>query len=82
MDIVHRTLRDKDAYFCNARWIKQFVESGILPAMARRVMQMPKVAINASVATAIEAVDVQIAARKYASRKPMVQMKPRIGFVA
>ena len=40
-ETVAQTLAAKDRCFSNARWINQFIASGILPAMAQRVMQQP-----------------------------------------
>ena len=39
-DTVENALAHKDRFFANARWVNRFVTSGILPAMARRVMAM------------------------------------------
>ena len=81
-DVVMRTLQCKDAHFCNARWVKQFVESGMLPAMARRVMQTPHEFDNRELYTTIEEVDILAAARIYAPQQPKIQLRSRIGFVA
>ena len=81
-DIVTRTVQYKVPHFCNARWIKQFVESGLLPAMAHRVMRTPHESTDSTLYTIIEAADVQEAARIYAPLQSRSQPKPRIGFVA
>lgn len=81
-DVVERALLCRDERFCNARWVKQFVESGILPAMARRVMQTPHECDNRRLYTTIEVADVMVAARIYAPQQPKIQLRPRIGFVA
>ena len=75
-------LADKDRYFSNARWIKQFIASGILPAMAQRVMthDAPD---NIELYRTIERCDIEQAAEKLPSR-PAVSITPRrrIGFRA
>ena len=81
-DVVTRTLQCRDPYFCNARWMKQFIESGILPAMARRTMLHPQKKLDISMLSTIELSDVEEAACVYAPKQPQIQLRPRIGFVA
>ena len=80
--VVERMVQYKDRYFCNARWMKQFVESGLLPAMASRVMQVPHNALDYALLTTIEVADVEAAERIYAPRQVELNIRPRIGFVA
>lgn len=76
------TLADKDRHFSNARWIKQFIVSGILPAMAQRVMAHGA-SDNIGLYRTIERCDIEQAAGKLPSR-PAVSITPRrrIGFRA
>lgn len=72
----------KDRYFGNARWINQFITSGILPAMARRVVQggMPA---SAELYRTIEASDVEQAARRFVkAASPQLIPRRKIGFIA
>ena len=80
--IVERMVRCKDRYFCNARWMKQFVESGLLPAMASRVMSLPHNTLSHASLTTIEVADVEAAEQLYAPRQVKLDIRPRIGFVA
>lgn len=80
--VVERMVRHKDRYFCNARWMKQFVESGLLPAMASRVMQSPHRDLDHASLTTIELSDVEVAESLYAPRHVEMNIRPRIGFVA
>jgi SpoVK/Ycf46/Vps4 family AAA+-type ATPase len=82
ISIIKRMVQHKDRYFCNARWMKQFVESGILPAMASRVMQLPHVSLDHALLTIIEVTDVEAAECLYAPCQVEVNFRPRIGFVA
>lgn len=73
---------NKDRYFGNARWINQFIVSGILPAMARRVIQSGEPA-NIEAFKTIEAADVEHAARKYSKpASPHLIPRRKIGFIA
>lgn len=79
---VSKALACKDRYFANARWIKQFLESGILPAMARRVMQSGRMPTKEACCT-IERTDVEQAASKYRMQPPLeLAPRRRIGFRA
>lgn len=81
--IVERVVAHKDCYFGNARWIKQFIESGILPAMASRVMhRLQATEPDRALLTSIEKDDVEAAERIYAPRQVALCPRPRIGFVA
>lgn len=72
----------KDRYFGNARWINQFVVSGILPAMAKRVIQSGA-PMNIEAFRTIEATDVEHAIRKYVKpASPHLIPRRRIGFIA
>jgi hypothetical protein len=80
--VIERMVKSKDRYFCNARWAKQLVESGILPAMAQRVMQKTQSPIDATNLTVTEGDDIEAAALLYSPIQPQVRLRPRIGFVA
>ena len=42
-DLLHKTIeetvRNKDWDFCNARWVGQYVDNGIIPAQCERLMK-------------------------------------------
>ena len=81
--IVERVVAHKERYFGNARWVKQFIESGILPAMASRVVQrLQATEPDRALLTTIEEADVEAAERIYAPRQVELRPRPRIGFVA
>lgn len=81
--IVERVVEHKERYFGNARWVKQFIESGILPAMASRVVRrLQAVDPDRALLTSIEVADVEAAERIYAPRQVELRPRPRIGFVA
>lgn len=77
-----------DSFFCNARWIKQLLTHGILPALAQRVMQN-EVPPTAAQCQCIEIADVQKALEKIQANKigalkkePWQQPRRPIGFTA
>lgn len=79
---VADAVANKDRYFGNARWINQFVVSGILPAMARRVIQ-GGAPMDVEAFRTIEAIDVEHAIRKYVKPvSPHLIPRRRIGFIA
>lgn len=62
-DVVAEAVCRKDRYFANARWINTFLASGVLPAMARRVMQDERTAANTDLYRIVERADVEEAVR-------------------
>lgn len=81
-EVISGAVASKDRYFSNARWVNQLLVSGVLPAMAMRVMQA---------AGSIDPVDYQLireedvacaAARFGRSSSPMLVPRRRIGFTA
>lgn len=79
---VEEALEHKDRHFANARWIKTFLVSGVLPAMARRVMQAGSAATvelyrNITRADVEEAMRTQVKVRASGTALPR-----RIGFRA
>lgn len=76
-----QTLAAKNRCFSNARWVKQFITSGILPAMAQRVMQHPDGDIE--LFRTIERSDIEQAIEAQ-SPKTTIKIMPRrrIGFRA
>ncbi len=81
-ETVEDTLLRKDRYFANARWMNQFIVSGILPAMARRVMEGGP-ADEAELFRTVERADVEEAVRRQASLMSVARSsRPRIGFKA
>ena len=79
-DTVEETLKHKDRHFANARWIKTILTTGVLPAMALRVIQ-GNAPDNADLFRDIERADVEKAIRDMAASKPSnAKPRPRIGF--
>lgn len=79
-DTVEETLKHKDRHFANARWIKTILTTGVLPAMALRVIQ-GNAPDNADLFRNIERADVEKAIRDMAASKPSnAKPRPRIGF--
>lgn len=82
-ETVEEAVRGKDRYFANARWINTFLASGVLPAMARRVMNGAERAVNADLYRTVERADVEEAVRTQMPRPQSSQaVRPRIGFKA
>ena len=80
--VVAEALRRKDRYFSNARWMNRFISSGILPTMARRVMQGGQTD-DADLYRTVQRADVEQAARVVLNPAPsLVPARPRIGFRA
>ena len=81
-EVVRRAVAGKDRYFGNARWVVQLVATGILPAMAWRVMREGKPLDREALCT-IRREDVERAAGKCSAR-PALFLAPRrrIGFTA
>ena len=81
-DTIADTLKSKDRYFANARWMNQFIVSGVLPAMARRVMESDR-ANSVELYRTVERADVEEAVHRQVSLAGTVRKaRPRIGFKA
>lgn len=85
--VLEHALQHKDRTFGNARWVKQFVMSDVLSAMARRVLSNTGCVNNMGEANldlyrTVECADVEEAARKIITTSPVVPVRPRIGFRA
>ncbi len=82
-DTVEDALKHKDRFFANARWVNRFVTSGILPAMARRVMAADVAGKDVELYSTVERADVAEAIRLRAEASaPAAKPRPRIGFKA
>ncbi|WP_297644038.1 AAA family ATPase [uncultured Bacteroides sp.] len=80
--MVGEALSRKDRHFGNARWMNQFITSGVLQAMAKRIVQggMPA---SVEVYRTIEISDIEQAALKFVKRDfPQLMPRRRIGFIA
>ncbi len=78
-DLCRRMVVNKDRDFANARWVKQVVCNGMLPAMAQRVMTAA-LETDENLLTIIRKADVQHAARLYGPKENPTTR--RIGFCA
>lgn len=80
---IAETVAHKDAFFHNARWVEQYIQDGIVPAMSDRVMSLPRQTETREMFQTIEVSDVQIAFRKLRPQITEVLLpRRRIGFVA
>ena len=81
-EVVEKVLADKDRHFSNARWIKQFFASSVLPAMAMRVMGQGEKSVRDDYQY-IRREDIDTAALKLKKHSsPVLFPKRRIGFIA
>ena len=78
-EAVTDALTHKDRYFANARWIKTFIASGVLPAMACRVMLSGETD-NKDLYCMVEDADIRQAL--LTQKVPVGKQRPRIGFKA
>ena len=76
-DSIDQAYKSRTANFSNARWVEQFVNNGIIPAMADRLAATPSDDYQH-----IEASDIRKAYEKYNPKA--VELKPRrkVGFSA
>lgn len=77
-ELIRRVVGWKQKDFGNARWVKQLVGNGILPAMAERVILSGKPCVF-ELYTTIERVDVERAAEVHAV--PEMRKVKKVGFV-
>ena len=80
-ETISEAVADKTESFSNARWIEQYVYSGILPAMAERVLNRGG-AIDKESCRTVEKEDVETAFLKFKPRQIETAVIPRIGFRA
>lgn len=81
-EVISGAVAGKDRYFSNARWVNQLLVSGVLPAMAVRVMQAGGSATAAS-CQLIRKEDVVCAAARFGKQdSPVLVPRRRIGFTA
>ena len=81
-EVISEAVAGKDRYFSNARWVNQLLVSGVLPAMAMRVMQAVG-SIDPVDYQLIREEDVACAAARFGrSSSPMLVPRRRIGFTA
>ena len=81
-EVIAGAVAEKDRYFSNARWVNQLLDSGILPAMAVRVMQEGGSATMDDCRLIREA-DVACAAARFGKQaSPVLVPRRRIGFTA
>lgn len=75
---ISKTVDGKDSHFANARWVEHFVQSGIMPMMADRIISCCHHDINASALQTVTRSDVE---RAFALTKPKKEEpRQRIGF--
>ena len=65
--------------FSNARWVEQFVNNGIIPAMADRLVSMPH-AFTRDTYQRIEVEDVEAAMRKFNTQTVELRQRRAVGF--
>ena len=84
-DCLHKTVKEavarKAKDFSNARWIEQYVQNGIIPAMAERVIHRCD-EIDKEICRRVEKEDVETAYRQFVVRRTNVIPRPAIGFRA
>ena len=81
LQAICETKAQKSKNFANARWVEQFVNNGIIPAMANRLATTPH-AFTREVYQRIEAADVKSVHELFNPRT--IELKPRrqVGFSA
>lgn len=82
-ETIEETLRHKDAFFHNARWVEQYILDGVVSAMSDRLMSLPFHLQNRELLQTIEVQDIEMAYQKM-KPQPLLVTAPRkrIGFVA
>ena len=81
INYVTESLRGKDRFFSNARWINQTVNHGLLTIMAQRVMQHPEIQ-NKTFLQTIEKEDVMTLINKTNKQNEVKYIRPVVGFRA
>lgn len=86
--VVADEVSRKDRYFSNARWIKNFIDGGVVPAMAGRISALMRggVAIaDTDILRRIVAADIDVAAKSLIGRhsaSEAASYRRRVGFIA
>ena len=86
--VVADEVSRKDRYFSNARWIKNFIDGGVVPAMAGRISALMRggVAIaDTDILRRIVAADIDAAAKSLIGRHSASESasdRRRVGFIA
>lgn len=79
--VMEQVVKSRDCYFGNGRWVHNFVEQGIVRALARRVMALDASERNAHLLSTIKESDVVEAERHFLVDAPRFSPAPRrIGF--
>ncbi|MBQ9651619.1 MAG: AAA family ATPase [Prevotella sp.] len=76
---IESTLARKSKHFANARWIEHYVEGGIIPATADRIMTTPSSRSLESFRQ-ITVADVDTAYRQFNPQKTELKPRQRVGF--
>ena len=82
-ETIEETLRHKDGFFHNARWVEQYMLDGVVSAMSDRLMSLPFHLQSRELLQTIEVQDIEMAYQKM-KPQPLLVTAPRkrIGFVA
>ena len=56
---IAQTVNEKDSHFSNARWVEQFVQTGIMPMMADRIISCCHHDINAQTLQTVTQADIE-----------------------
>lgn len=81
-EVIVEAVEHKDRFFSNARWVNQLLVSGILPAMAMRVMQSGS-SLTSDDCRIIREEDVACASVRFGRpASPVLVPRRRIGFTA
>lgn len=78
---IREAIGSRSDKFANARWLKQFVSNGIIPALADRVCCSPH-PFSRLAYQRIEAADVRTAMEKFNPKAIGLKHRPAIGFCA
>lgn len=83
METIQETVKHKDAFFHNARWVEQYILDGVVSAMSDRLMDKPLCWESKELLQTIEVQDIEMAYQKMKPRLKVVsEQRKRIGFVA
>lgn len=83
IETIQETVKQKDAFFHNARWVEQYILDGVVSAMSDRLMDKPLCWERRDLLQTIEVQDIEVAYQKMKPRLKVVsEQRKRIGFVA
>ena len=83
METIRETVKHKDAFFHNARWVEQYILDGVVSAMSDRLMDKPLYWESRDLLQTIEVQDIEVAYQKMKpGLKVVSEQRKRIGFVA